>query len=123
MRRVVVIVVLTLLMAGCASDDDTELAPEPTAVQTDGEPAGQALDGFGCRATEAGNWRASGRVRNDDDVPKTYQVTVVVSADIAGQGETTQLDNVQPGGSAPFEFSQLPATGENPTCRVRVASF
>lgn len=117
--------IVVALVSGCsvgAPDDDTDAATDSTDVESEhaGDLATAALERFDCAPGDDGLWVARGRVRNDDDEPLSYQVTVVVSEGTSADGITTRLENVQPDGSAPFELPGLPPAGENPVCQVRV---
>lgn len=126
LRRAWVPVVMVAVLAACGigrtgDDPASSTEPEPTeAALAEGEAAADALESFTCRANEEGIWSATGVVTNTAPASESYQVAVLVSETEAGTAKTTTVESIQPEESSTFEIAELPATGENPTCRVSV---
>lgn len=119
----VLLIALALGVGGCggSSDSDPDPSAAPSAEATVA-PAPEALSDFTCAPGADGLWAASGTISNTDDEAESFTVDVYVGpAD--GQERPvnrTELENVQPGGSAPLAVSGLAAQGEPATCHVRV---
>lgn len=110
-------------VGGCGGSSDGD--PDPSAApSTDATaaPAPEALSEFTCAPGADGLWSASGTISNTSDAAESFTVDVYVGpAD--GQerpANRTELENVQPGGSAPLAVSGVSAQGDPATCHVRV---
>ncbi|MEG9227540.1 hypothetical protein [Aeromicrobium sp. Sec7.5] len=114
---------LAVGVGGCGGSSDSD--PDPSAApstEATAAAAPEALSEFTCAPGQDGLWSASGTITNTSDEAESFSVDVYVGpAD--GQERPvnrTELENVQPGGSAPLAVSGLSAQGDPATCHVRV---
>lgn len=126
-------IVLLSVLAGCGGGSDptdkptvtvkiTKATAKPTIAAPTGTPAPESLSLFRCAKDSKGKWRASGTIANNGKTKATYQVTVYIG-EAAGSDEkakTTQLANIQAGGSAKFAIEKVPAPKDGGPCHVQV---
>lgn len=127
-------VVMVLLLAGCgggggetptkptATATKSKATAKPTIAAPTGTPAPEALSLFRCAKDTKGRWRASGTIANGGKTKATYQVTVYIGEAAGGdeKAKTTQLADIQAGGSAKFAIAKVPAPKEGGPCHVQV---
>ncbi len=136
--RALVVVIVTVLLAGCGGSGDTPTKPAPTVAKTTkatpkptpkptiapptGKPAPEALSLFSCAKDVKGAWNASGTIANSGKSKATFQVTVHVgeAAGAPEQAMTKQLPNIEAGGSVKFALDKIPAPKAGGSCHVQV---
>lgn len=123
-RRAWLVPAVLALLVGCsaqpsADPEDPDPEPSKTAL-AEGDPASGALQSFTCRADDEGVWSATGVVQNPEKASESYQVAVLISDTEAGNAKATTIESIQPGESSTFQITEVPVSGEDPTCRVTV---
>jgi hypothetical protein len=82
----------------------TSLATEPSLADAQG--ALNDVSGLKCTSNKAGNWSATGTVKNSQSSPQDYavQISVIVSKTATVQGDAQQTYHLAPGKSAQINF-------------------
>lgn len=138
MRTLAIALLLVLAACGGGSDPgakptatkttakaEPKPTPKPSVAAPTGTPAPEALSRFLCAIDSKDSkdrWRASGTIANGGKTKATFQVTVYVG-EATGSDEkarTTQLPDIQAGGSAKFEIAKVPAPEDGGSCHVQV---